>query len=58
MSLVSKGWRQHFVYDDRTKSIRVAKMKSYALSNEKAAGPGKQGMLAVFRKWKATPDQH
>jgi len=51
-----KKWRQHFVYDDRTKSIRLAKQKTVALATE--TGSLKQGKIAVFREWKATADQN
>lgn len=55
LSVTDKGWRSHFVYDDRTKSLRLHKDRNIALSNENG-NKLKSGKIVVFRKWKATSD--
>lgn len=51
-----KNWRSWFIYDKRTKSVRLFKDKTMVLSN--ALGKGsKRGNYAVFRKYAGTRDQ-
>lgn len=50
-------WRSWFVYDVRTKSIRLEHNRNFALSNERFLGM-KTGGLAVFRNFVHGADQH
>lgn len=59
MAKIKQGvhnWRSWFIYDKRTKSLRLEKDRSMVLSNQlgKSSRPG---YLAVFRKFQGTKDQ-
>lgn len=51
-----RNWRSWFIYDKRTKSLRLFKNRSMVLSNQlgKSSRPG---YFAVFRKYMGTKDQ-
>ena len=50
------GWRQEFMYDSRTKSIRVASLPTMALSNQIGLGL-KKGKTLAFRTYNGGKDQ-
>ena len=58
LSKLNKNWRSHFVYDFRTKTIRIARLRHLALSNQ-AGMDLKPDQQAVFRRLKGggTKDQ-
>jgi len=50
------GWRQEFIFDGRTKSIRVASLPTLALSNQIGLGM-KTGKTIAFRTFNTGKDQ-
>lgn len=50
------SWRSRFIYDKRTKSLRLFKDRSIALSNQLGKG-SKQHHYAVFRRYLGQRDQ-
>jgi len=52
----NNGWRSEFIYDKRSKSVRLFKDRSIVLSNQQGKG-SKRDYYAVFRKFKGTKDQ-
>lgn len=56
ISTGNNGWRQEFFFDSRTKTIRIASMTSYVLSNAERGGLA-SGKQVQFRKFKGQIDQ-
>jgi len=52
----SQGWRQEFVFDARTRSIRIASLPTLAMSNQVGLGM-KTGKKIAFRTFNKAVDQ-
>lgn len=50
------GWRTWFIYDPRTKSVRLYRNRRYAISNQRHIGL-RQGGYAVVRRFVRGADQ-